>query len=44
MEAFCSEKSIKLYYVSAKTGSNVGAAFSDMSEKLTTIYPKIEKK
>lgn len=44
VEAFCNEKGAQFFNVSAKTGANVVAAFTHMAEKLTTIYPKVEKK
>ena len=44
VEEFCKEKNLVFRKGSAKTGDGVATAFNELSEKLTKIHPKIEKK
>ena len=43
VEKYCKSKKIKHILASAKKGDNVSEAFQELSEHLTTIFPKNDK-
>ena len=43
-DKFAGENNLFSYFVSAKTGDNVEELFKKLSESLTKVHPKVDKK